>query len=151
MNTRNLIDSGQIELYVAGVLTADEKRLIDELIVNYPEINTEIKEAEDSWNNFANAYSRNPRPKLRKTIVDLAQKEGAKIHTIDENHKLEGDSSSELKWWLTAVSIGLLIMISGLNVMFYLKWTEAEDKLMRHNSQEIISSDVDSISETIIP
>ena len=131
MNIKNLIESGQIELYVAGVLSQEEKRLVDEIANQYPEVADEIKEAEDIWNNFALAYSRNPRPQIRKKIIDGIVREGAKIYSFSANENNDDKDGSDIKWWLTAAAMGLLIMVSALNYMFYMKWTEAENELMK--------------------
>ena len=148
MNTRSLIDSGQIELYVAGAISKEEKRLIDELIAEYPEIKDEINAAEERWRIFAQAYSRNPRPKIRKTIIDLVVREGARFHILEHEDDVKARNASDIKWWLTALAIGLLIMVSALNVMFYLKWNEAEDKLMQTNKQLEINLN-DSITQSV--
>jgi hypothetical protein len=131
MNANELIESGQVELYVAGAISSDEKRLIEELASEYPAITSEIKEVEDEWNSFALAYARNPRPQIRKKIIDHVIKEGGKIKSLSIESDVTRGDDSDIKWWLTAAAIGLLIMVSGLNYMFYMKWTEAEDELAR--------------------
>lgn len=140
MNVKNLIESGQIELYVAGALSQDERKLIDEILNNYPEVADEIKEAEDNWNNFALAYSRNPRPQLRKKIIDGIIKEGAKIYSFTADEDNNVNDGSDIKWWLTAAAMGLLIMVSALNYMFYMKWTEAENELLKIRTANKIES-----------
>lgn len=145
MNIKNLISSGQLELYVANALSQDERSLIDELAGNYPEISDEIKEAEDVWHNFAMAYSRNPRPQARKKIIDGVIKEGGRIHFIETEEIRNNDGSSEIKWWLTAAAIVLLIMVSGLNFMFYLKWNEAEDELYKLKNTITIEKNEESL------
>ena len=131
MNVKNLIESGQIELYIAEAITKDEKRLIDELSVDYPEITEELKSVEDQWYNFAAAFTRNPRPQLRKRIIDRVVKEGGKIKLFEEDSNLSKEGNSDIKWWLTAAAVGLLIMVSALNFMFYLKWSESEIELSK--------------------
>ena len=152
MNVKNLIESGQIELYVAGALSQDEKRLIDEILNEYPEVADEIKEVEDSWNNFALAYSRNPRPLLRKKIIDGIVREGAKVYSFSGDDDNDANDGSDIKWWLTAAAMGLLIMVSALNYMFYMKWTEAENELLKiktANKVESVEAKHSGLSETL--
>lgn len=140
MNIKNLIESGQIELYVAGSLSQDEKRLIEDVAKEYADVANEIKESEDNWNNFALAYTRNPRPQIRKKIIDGIVKEGVKIHYFPNEDDNNSNDSGDIKWWLTAAALGLLIMVSALNYMFYMKWTEAENELIKIKTANAIES-----------
>ncbi|MGI8893842.1 MAG: hypothetical protein ACR2GN_10360 [Bacteroidia bacterium] len=151
MNSKKIIESGQIELFVAGALPEDENRLIEELAIEYPDISNEIKEAEDAWDNFARAYARNPRPHLRKKLMDQVIKEGAKIPLVENEKNDNTGEGSEIKWWLTAAAIGLLIMVSALNFMFYIKWSEAEMELAKlRNSINIENNEAEKDSLTEI-
>ncbi len=70
MNIREYIESGVIELYVMNALTAQEAAEVAAMARQYPEVQTEIDDAERAMQAYAQAHSIAPRPELKDEILN---------------------------------------------------------------------------------
>jgi anti-sigma-K factor RskA len=81
LDLKQYISSGILELYAAGALSADEAREVEAMAEKHPEVKAELDAIESSLAGYAGAYSKNPRPELKKKILD-------KIGQMDEMSNL---------------------------------------------------------------
>jgi len=70
MNTKEYIASGIIENYVLGVTTVGESTEVEQLALEYPEIQTEIELVSNTIENFALQFEKEPPVFLKDKIKD---------------------------------------------------------------------------------
>ncbi|MFN8287237.1 MAG: anti-sigma factor [Chitinophagales bacterium] len=73
MEAKEIIESGALELYVLGALSAGETRQIDDLRRTHPELNEEIERIERTLEELGNAQAVMPEPALKEKIADKLQ------------------------------------------------------------------------------
>jgi anti-sigma-K factor RskA len=102
MNTKEYIASGIIESYVLGVTTVGESAEVEQLALEYPEIQAEIESVSNTFENYALQYEKEPPAFLKdKIMAELfsepisANRFQAAVHggqATVANEQLAGDS-----------------------------------------------------------
>lgn len=123
MNIQDYISSGIIESYVLGHLSEKERKELEEMAMQHPEVISEIEQVEKTLLNFA---SKNP-------PADLKQKIQNKLD-FNENKVIQMEPKKN-RTWLVAASIALLIGSSIYNIVLMNKLKDTEDQLA------VVSSD----------
>lgn len=70
MDTKEIIESGSLELYVMGALTPEEMKEIDGLRISHPELNAEIIRIEDAMIAYADSHAIKPKEELKEKIAE---------------------------------------------------------------------------------
>ena len=70
MDTKEIIESGSLELYVMGALDPEETREIDELRKTHHELNDEIIRIEDAMIAYADSHAIQPKEELKSKIAE---------------------------------------------------------------------------------
>jgi hypothetical protein len=133
LGAQDIISSGLLELYAAGIASEEEAIEVEEGIAQYPEVAAELKAISSSMESYANSYSIAPSPIVKEKIL-------ARIHPDDSSRKIVAGaavSSAKAKvidinafWKITsAASLLLLIGSVALNVVTYNKYSEADRHL----------------------
>lgn len=123
MDVREYISSGILELYTMGALSSKEMKEVEEMCESHSEVALELKQVQDSLNNFAKAHQRNPRPEVRADLMNRIAETGGKAKVVQMR------SPHELTYkYLIAACIASLIISTFASVFFYQKWSEAEDR-----------------------
>jgi anti-sigma-K factor RskA len=68
MNTKEYIESGIIESYVLGVATVGESAEVEQLALEYPEIQAEIESVSNTFENYALQFEKEPPAFLKDKI-----------------------------------------------------------------------------------
>jgi anti-sigma-K factor RskA len=102
MNTKEYIESGIIESYVLGVTTVGESAEVEQLALEYPEIQAEIESVSNTFENYALQYEKEPPAFLKDKIMAKlfsepisANRFQAAVHggqTTVANEQIAGDS-----------------------------------------------------------
>ncbi|RZM08770.1 MAG: hypothetical protein EOO88_49735, partial [Pedobacter sp.] len=66
---QELIDSGLLDLYVLGQVSAEESSMIENFAVNYPEVQREIDEISFALERYAQANAVEPDPIIRTFLL----------------------------------------------------------------------------------
>ena len=130
MNTFVYIESGIIELYISGEVSAQEKQEVECMSHIYPEIKAEITRLEIIVEQFATLHSKTPPTALKNKIFAeldaLTEAENApeilvhpNVENVEEEKKTEDSPIISLKtpnYWryAAAACLFLLVGISGL-------------------------------------
>ncbi|MBC8047476.1 MAG: hypothetical protein H7Y00_11825, partial [Fimbriimonadaceae bacterium] len=77
MNVQNIIESGLLELYCLGVVSEQEKDLIEQFASEHPVIKDEIASIENSLNKYVEGNIK-PAPHIKQNIFDSIYAEEAK-------------------------------------------------------------------------
>lgn len=120
MNKEEIISSGLLELYVAGLTSVEETAQVAGYMQLYPEVLAAVHEIEDSLETYAQAKSIKPDPSLKlKIFASLPEEEPSVLlpqPSASENKVVK--MQPYLKW-IAAASIILTLGSGLLNYQFY--------------------------------
>jgi hypothetical protein len=126
MNIDEYIGSGVVDLYAMNALSPNEKKEFERLMILYPEIGLELNKTKAVLEQYAAGHSMNPRPQVRKEIIDsintgngLAQK---------PNEKSRSGNYSLTYKYMIAASLAALVVSTFASWFFYSRWDEAEER-----------------------
>ena len=131
MDLSCIILSGDLELYVLGMLPEEEAYKISQLAILFPEVEAEINRITESLKSIADVDTATPSPALRNRLMaqlsDLKKEEQKVVPfgsyqeekeesslSIDRN---DGKSKNKTSWLAAASAIGLIVTL-GLLVYF---------------------------------
>ncbi|MFN0276842.1 MAG: anti-sigma factor domain-containing protein [Chitinophagales bacterium] len=156
MNIKEYIESGVLELYVAGTLSSEEKKVVESYAMQYPEVREEIRSIEKAFETYAMTHAKTPSDQvLSKILTEL---------NIDGNEKEESEKVIKLKHsvtktlpiikYLAYAATALLFISGGLNIYYYNKYQDTQsqlvalqgDKEMLANQRELLQASYDQIA-----
>lgn len=121
MNAKEIISSGLLELYAAGLTSPEETLLVQQCVQQYPEVAEELNAIEQSIESFAQAQSKSAGDSVKEKIFaqineESKRSDGGKVISMNEVGR-----NSSTSWWkyLAAASVVLLIGSSILNFNLY--------------------------------
>lgn len=150
LNKNEIIDSGMLELYVAGALSEEESSRISQFVKESPELQQEVIEIEKTLMHLA-AANVEQRPKVN-TIYQVLNK-------IEEEKTKESQSETpivdffdkqekrDMRWLQIAAAVALLLSIA-VNIFLYLrlnnvqgdvKYLQAELEKNQKSSQNLLA------------
>lgn len=138
MNIDNYISSGAIESYVLGIADAQEAAEVQQLSLEYPEIKQAIADFEASLEAAAFANAMPPAASVKERLMLALQNEFAEPIVTAEPAKVISLASTEIGdvksinsfKYLAAASVVLLIASAALNIIFYSKYTKANEQVV---------------------
>ncbi len=138
MNIDNYISSGAIESYVLGIADAQEAAEVQQLSMEYPEIKQAITDFEAMLEVAAFANAITPATSVKERVMVALQDEFTKPIVTTEPAKINGLPFSEIDnvkrinslKYLAAASVILLVASAALNIIFYSKYTKANEQVV---------------------
>ncbi len=143
MEPKDIISSGVLDLYAAGLATEEEVRQVEHYAAVHPEVAAELAEIEAGMELYAKAHGMQPGPsvkekifsridsleevKMTQPVVDYSTNKSAKVVGIGRYWKLA-----------TAASVALLLGSIALNMVMYNKSTDTA-KNLEQTQQELAS------------
>lgn len=154
MDINEYISSGVLELYVAGALSPDENRDVEEMAGRYEAVRDEIEAILSAFETIAAVPGVNPRPELRATILDqidqLEHDAGASPHGVPASHSSTAAADTSRiaprapvlplpsrARYLLAASIALTIVSSAAATYFAYQWRATERQLAEANTENL--------------
>ncbi len=120
MDTHEIISSGLLELYVAGLTSEEESLQALSYLQQYPEVLAAVREIEGGVEAYAQAHSIAPNKAVKEKIFSLIDaKENVNLFKAipQSNHKVIQIVSY---WkWVAAAAVILLLSSSYFNLLFY--------------------------------
>jgi anti-sigma-K factor RskA len=137
LEAQEIISSGLLELYVAGLTSKEETAQVEQCIKQYPEVAAELVHIQLGVEEYAFANAVTPDDSVKQKVLSkINADEGAKIVAIKGESKLYKVAGSVAYWkWAAAASILLLLASLALNVMFYGKYDTANKDLQQSQEQ----------------
>lgn len=135
MDTQQYISSGMLELYVLGMTTQQETAEVQEMLLQYPEIRSELNAIEVSLEKYAFANAIEPGVQLKNKILGsvIPQQRTISIAESAATGKVIGISAA---WkYVAAASVLLLIGSAILNLNYYNKYQVSEKNRLRSEEQ----------------
>lgn len=136
MDTREYIESGTLELYVAGLLSVEEMRDVELKACQYPEIKTELESLQGSLEKFAIKYSMQPPAGLKERImkqIGEGQTEQEKTKPIVREISSSRQTSP---WYLAAASVALLIVAAIIAYRYASQVTQYQQQVAQLTEQQ---------------
>ena len=132
MNSRQYIESGVLELYVAGALTPQEVREVEHYAKNSTEIRAEIATIEATMENFAMANAVAPPPALKARVLDKISKTPAphipRSAAPAPAAPIAAPRTMATGGWLAAAMVGLVVTTLATVYFFNASQTATHDK-----------------------
>jgi len=137
LNTREYIESGALELYIFDQLSEAEKREVERMCAEHPDVQAELYAIQGSLSGYASSFSRNPDPALRSKVLSqltLADAPAPKVIPMNAN---PGGSYR----WLAAASVALFIISSGVNLYLYNQYRSVTGQLADLQTKNSVLAD----------
>lgn len=142
METKAIIESGSLELYVMDRLPAAEKAQIDKLRISSSEVNTEILRIEDAMISFAKAQAKKPSTALKTQIaaqLSFADEPAIQVKpqittTVPETKVIQMVPSSYK--FMAAASVALIFGLGISTFYYYNKYNEVNNNLLAMQSEQ---------------
>ncbi len=142
MNTGEYIESGILETYVLGMLSAEENSEVEAMAREYPEVKAALEDLQSTMAAMADAQSVKPNPEWKSAILSAAIGET----TPDSNPAPPSPSRPEVKpitsgrepakkersssFSFLAIAATVILLISlGINILQYFTLERIEDQL----------------------
>lgn len=136
LNAKDYIESGILELYAAGGLSEQERKEVESMVEQYPEVRAELMEIEKAFEDYARAHAKEAPAHLLDSIlqsVDAAPEVQREAKTIKMN---TGPAARQnwLRYLAYAASI-LLFLSIGLNIYYFNSYHNASRQLSELENQ----------------
>jgi anti-sigma-K factor RskA len=133
VDVREFIESGILESYVLGLASADERREVERMISEHPEVRRELDVIEDSVAAYAKLQAKEPPAAVReKVFASLGIEEKEEVRMIEH----PAAKSSGVQRFLAAASVALLIVSSIFNYILYNRLNETRQELAELNAEK---------------
>lgn len=133
MDVNEYIESGVLELYVAGALPPEEASEVEKIAAHYPEVRRELDAISSTVEALLLGGRRNPPPELRPLILDrINQTPQEATSSIPVNGKPQPSRPENIvpmRRYLLAASITVAILASGAAGYFGYQLREAHQEL----------------------
>lgn len=133
MQVQDIISSGLLELYAANLTSAAESEQVQAWIKQYPEVAAELKAIEKGLENYAQndalAPGENVKEKIFAAINTAANSD---VNTISSAKSIPVKSYWK---WAAAASVVLLMGSAIINMVYYGKYTAANNILKETQQQ----------------
>ena len=132
MTVKEYIESGLLEAYAMGALSATERANVEAAAEKYPEIRAELDAIETALGSYANIQAVEPSPDTRGKVLSRisntsqSERDVVTIGRLDINPNIQQDPRNNIIWSIAA-SI-LLLLSLGINIYLFNKTTIAESK-----------------------
>lgn len=149
MDAKQFIESGILETYAMGLATAEEAKLVAEMVARYPEVKRELRAIESSMENFDQQNAVEPPGHLKEKIL-------SKVHSSQFTVPGSGNGQNETKvvsiapqkqsnFFKYAAAVALLLLVGSAAFNFYQssQLSEKSDRVtwLENTMQERIDQD----------
>ena len=124
MDTYSYIASGVLELYANGLLSEPEKREVEALASQNPEIQKEIFLIEEALEAYAVAHRQTPKRNMKQAILDKIEAEENKNKPSAKIVQMSG-----FRRYAMAASVVGLLLSGALNFILYQNWNKSEQEV----------------------
>ena len=137
MDTKEYIETGTLELYVAGLLSVEGMRDVELKACQYPEIKTELESLQASLEKYAFKYAMQPPPGLKERIMKAV--EGEREDNRGKTKTIVREISSSrhaAPWYLAAASVALLIVAAIIAYRYGSQVTQYQQQVAQLTQQQ---------------
>lgn len=135
MNAQDIISSGILELYAAGIASDAEKQQVEAWRRQHPEVAAELNAIEAGLESYAQANAVEPGAGVKEKLFAQINMGASTAPVVDISSRQAKEPEFNFWKWAAAASVVLLIGSAVLNVTFYNKSETAEAKLAEAEEQ----------------
>jgi anti-sigma-K factor RskA len=138
LELKDIISSGLLELYAAGLTAAEETQQVEQWIKQYPEAAAELKAIELGLEEYAMASAVAPRADVKQKIFAAINDAPAAAIASNDFNRASPAKVVSLKnyWkWMAAASVALLMGSIVMNVTYFKKYDAANKDLQQTQQQ----------------
>lgn len=136
MNIKEYIASGILEQYALDLLSDDERRSVEKVLLQYPELKKELSSIEDALYLYSLSKTKTPPQGLEKQILEKIKSEGKA-----DDAPTPGPSKPNYLWWIA----GFGILLSFALWQFFQKSSISSDLMTLQNEYENLAADCDTV------
>ncbi len=137
MNEQEIISSGVLELYAAGIATDAERQQVETWCQQYPKVAAELRAIELGLENYAQANAMTPDESVKKRLFEqINTSTAAPVVNINTAQA----KTANIWKWAAAATAALLIGSAVLNYSLYKKSETAVAKLAEAQQQITVAS-----------
>ncbi len=129
MNVEELISSGQLELYVLGLLPPEEMETVAQMAAQHPEVRAAMDDIAGTLENFALAQATTPPPQLKRNIEAELFGEPLEYTTKVVNMTPPDLPPMRSNRWAIAASIAAAVALGISTAYFYNQNVQMQDQL----------------------
>jgi anti-sigma-K factor RskA len=121
VTSADIISSGLLELYAAGLATPEEAGQVVQWKLQYPEVAAELDAIESSLENYARAQAVQPAPAVKQQLM---QKLGATVQPVADTVSTPNAPAKIIglpAYWRTTAAAALLLLLGSV-VLNYLQY-----------------------------
>lgn len=133
MEIQDIISSGLLELYAAGIASEAEIRDVEQWLATYPEVSAELKEIASSMQTYANAYAIEPSAVVKDKIMSrINPVENSKVIEFDKMPDAGAKAIDTRFFWQMAAAASVILLIASIafNIVTYNRYSEADKNLL---------------------
>ncbi len=132
MDVNEIISSGILELYVAGLTSEEENAQVLQWKKQYPAVADALNAIEESIEAYAQAQSITPSSSVKEKIFSSIHSEEQNVQSIELTESIHKVRSIKPYWqWVAAASVILFIASGTLNIMFYQQYNSLNNNLQQ--------------------
>ncbi|MCB0715126.1 MAG: anti-sigma factor [Chitinophagaceae bacterium] len=143
MNVEDIISSGLLELYVAGLASEAEKQQVNTWRKQYPEVEIELQAIEIALEKYAFAHAVAPAASVKEKLIEKINFQPVDTTTpvFDINENKRKKTSTVFWKWGFAASVILFLGSLLLNLKFYnhSKKAEADLKSTKQKLESVVA------------
>lgn len=146
MNIREYIDSGILEAYVLGEVTAEERESVEKALDHYPEVREELNKIEETLERVSFASAIQPRAEVKRSLMNRIS---ASVDPSRDN-VIELNPPTMIWRYAAAASIVIALVSSYLAFYYRQQWKEtsvALNEIIAQNQQ--IASDYNVVNQKL--
>ncbi|MEO5890222.1 MAG: anti-sigma factor [Ferruginibacter sp.] len=132
MDTPDIISSGLLELYAAGIASEKEMQEVEQWVAQYPEVAEELQKITQSMETYVHAHAIAPADGIKEKIFARIQtNENGKVIPLASKADIVTRRIDPNLFWKIAAAASLLLLIGSiaLNIVTYNRYSEADKNL----------------------
>jgi len=138
VDVQDIISSGLLELYAAGLASEEEQKQVAYWVKQYPEVAAELDAIQSSIEMYAHEKAVEPGSHVKEKIFAAINEAASLKTTLTESNVNEQAKIIPFKnsWkWIAAASIVLLLGSAAMNMVYYTKYDTASKDLKETKEQ----------------
>ena len=160
MDIEAYISSGILDLFAAGALTAAERKEVEQMAQQYPEVQAELNQINASLNQYGALHAVTPPAHLKAKVLEAISAHALPhiVANTDDNlnakvipfRKADQQAASTAFKWLVAASVTLLLISNGVSLYFYNNWKKTEKRLqLAEISQNQYAQNIEQVQQRL--
>lgn len=131
MKAEEYIATGILESYVLGELSPEERKEVERMAIQHPEIGVELSQLQQAMEGYVLSESVLPRSEVKTKLFASLEGKQAQQGKVVALHSRP--------WKLaTGLAAGLALLASGLAIYLGMQWGEAKDRITQLENEQTV-------------